>query len=299
MREVFGTLVRVSRADLDVTLVGERGSGKEVLARAMHQQGRRNQGPWVTCHCPTLGYSEVAETELFGAEGLDAPTGLAPRPGAFERANTGTLFFDEVSELPLPLQRRVLWVLERGCVRRAGSTRDIFIDVRVVAATSWDLSSLVAEGKFHRDLYLRLAVALVSIPPLRERLEDLDLLTRRVLARSGWGDLGIDAEARELLFKHTWPGNVRELENVLTCALAFVDGSKLEARHLIRLLDPPEHEHLEQMPLAGHTLAELERAAIRQTLLKTRGVKVQAARALGIAVSTLYEKLKKYGLDDC
>jgi DNA-binding NtrC family response regulator len=179
-----------------------------------------------------------------------------------------------------------------------GGTKDHKTDVRIVAATNRDLGALVAAKQFRQDLYFRLAAAIVRLPALRERLEDIPLLAPRLLQDLGRGDVVLTETTLAALRAHQWPGNVRELRNVLACALAFVDpgSGALEPRHL-RFIDAPTDEVvLDRLPLGGHPLAQLERAAIRQTLHAARGNKVQAARTLGIAPSTLYEKLKKYGL---
>ncbi|HZU85270.1 MAG TPA: sigma 54-interacting transcriptional regulator, partial [Polyangiaceae bacterium] len=213
----------------------------------------------------------------------------------------GTLFLDEIAELPLDLQSRLLRALENRRVRRVGGRVDRRIDVRVVAATNRDLQADVASGKFREDLFFRLAVAVVRVPPLRERLEDMPELVRSLLVDLGREDLRVSDAAFAALRAHPWPGNVRELKNALACAVAFVDVGVciLEPRHL-RLLSPSSStaadSWIDSLPLAGQALESLERVAIRQTLAQVGGNKAHAARSLGIAVSTLYEKLKKYGI---
>jgi len=219
--------------------------------------------------------------------------------GAFERAHGGTLFLDEIAELPLDLQPRLLRALESRRVRRVGGCNDRAVDVRVVAATNRDLRSDVAAGRFREDLYFRLAVAVVRVPPLRQRIEDMPQLVYGLLAGLGRPDLRVSEAALAALRAHPWPGNVRELKNALACAVAFVEptSSVLEDKH-VRLLEAAQGDDdvLEGLPLAGQALERIERVAIRQTLEQTEGNKMSAARVLGIAVSTLYEKLKKYGL---
>jgi DNA-binding NtrC family response regulator len=296
MRCVFGLLSRIASTDLGVTLLGETGSGKDHLARQLHLQSQRAGGPFVVFDCGAVAATRV-ESELFGhaKRAHVDPTGT--ERGAFERASGGTLFLDAVAELPLDVQPRLLRVLENGSIQPVARQEQRGVDVRVIAASSRHLKELVAEGSMRQDLYFRLGATVVSIPPLRARLPDLPLLTAEFLAEFGRPEMVVSEQAHELMTRHSWPGNVRELRNALACALAFVDGGTIELEHLALVMGEPTHDPLEQLPLAGQTLAELERAAIKQTLSRTRGVKAQAARALGIAVSTLYEKLKKYDLD--
>jgi DNA-binding NtrC family response regulator len=215
--------------------------------------------------------------------------------GAFERANGGTLFLDEIGELPLDLQPRLLRSLENRAVRRVGGTQYRPVDVRVIAATNRDLPAAVASGRFRQDLYFRLAGAVVPVPSLRERTEDIPLLVDWLLLDLGYGEIRVADDALRLLASHPWPGNVRELKNTLACALAMLDGSVLEARHL-RFVALGCDNSLERLPLGGIRLNHIEKVAIKQTLEQVRGNKSDAARALGIAVSTLYEKLKRHGL---
>jgi transcriptional regulator with PAS, ATPase and Fis domain len=297
MHDLYAMVARLAPSDVTVTLTGETGTGKDVFAHLIHDTSHRADEPFVVFDCGAVP-PNLVESELFGHE-RGAFTGAhAEHPGAFERAASGTLFLDEIGELPLELQPRLLRVLDNSSVRRVGGTKDRKVDVRIVAATNRDLGALVAARQFRQDLYFRLAAAVVTLPPLRERLDDLPLLAPRLLHDLGRGDVVITETAFTALRGHSWPGNVRELKNVLACALAFVDpgAGALEPRHL-RFIDPPSDEAvLDRLPLGGHALGQLERAAIRQTLIAARGNKVQAARTLGIAPSTLYEKLKKYGL---
>jgi DNA-binding NtrC family response regulator len=179
-------------------------------------------------------------------------------------------------------------------VRRVGGSRQRNIDVRVIAATNRDLATLVAAKQFRQDLYFRLGAGVVHLPPLRERLDDLPILVPRLLEDLGRSDVEVTESTLAALRAHNWPGNVRELKNTLACALAFVDAGVLEPQHLRFLRSTGDGSLLDQLPLGGQTLEELERVAIRQTLAQTSGNKAQAARLLGIAVSTLYEKLKRY-----
>jgi DNA-binding NtrC family response regulator len=276
-----------------LTITGETGTGKDVLAHAVHEAGPRAGNPFVVFDCGAVP-ANLVESELFGHE-KGAFTGAhAEHAGAFERAKGGTLFLDEIGELPLDLQPRLLRALENRSVRRVGGTRDRRLDVRILAATNRDLASQVASKHFRQDLYFRLAAAVVHLPPLRERLEDLPALVGRLLQDLGRGEVRISAETLEALRAHRWPGNVRELKNVLACALTFVDGVGPLKTHHIRITPSPPSGQLERLSLGGLSLASVEQETIEQTLTLTRGNKVQAARMLGISASTLYEKLRRY-----
>ncbi len=298
MHGVFDALERFSATAVTVTLIGETGVGKDVLARAVHQSSERSGGPLVVFDCGSVA-SNLAESELLGHERGAFTGAVNAHPGAFERAQGGTLFLDEVAELPLDLQPRLLRALENRKVRRVGGRVERRIDVRVVAATNRDLRAEVAAGRFREDLFFRLAVALISVPPLRKRLDDLPELVERLLADLGRPDMAISHAALEMLRGHAWPGNIRELKNTLACAVAFAEPetTMLERRHL-RLWSGNREDTswLDSLALGGHPLERIERAAIQQTLAQARGNKASAARVLGIALSTLYEKLKKHGL---
>jgi len=294
MHQVFDLVERLARTDVTVTLIGETGTGKDVIAHAIHERSTQPEGPFVVFDCGAVA-PNLMESELLGHERGAFTGALNMHEGAFERANGGTLFLDEIGELPLDLQPRLLRALENRRVRRVGGKQDRPIDVRVVAATNRDLRTEVTAGRFRQDLYFRLAAAVVPVPALRERIEDLEHLVPRLLSDLGRGDLVVSDAALDVLRAHPWPGNVRELKNTLACALAFVDQGALEPEHL--QLTPPQVDEslLERLPLGGQRLEEIERVAIMQTLTQTGGNKAQAAQMLGIAISTLYEKLKRYG----
>ena len=294
MNEVFAILRRLAPSPVTMTLCGETGTGKDVFAHAVHEVSPRARGPFVVFDCGAVP-PNLVESELFGHE-RGAFTGAhAEHAGAFERAQGGTLFLDEIGELPLDLQPRLLRALENRVVRRVGRSRERPIDVRIIAATNRDVPALVTSRTFRQDLYFRLAAAVVHLPPLRDRLEDLPFLVERLLVDLERPEIRLVPKSLDALLAHTWPGNVRELKNVIACALAFVDGNLLEPRHLRLNPDEGRPASLERLPLGGHSLAQIEQVTILQTLALTRGNKVQAARQLGISPSTLYEKLKRYG----
>jgi DNA-binding NtrC family response regulator len=296
MHEVFDVLERVAATDVTVTLIGETGTGKDVLAHAVHEQSARAEGPFVVFDCGSIA-PNLVESELFGHERGSFTGAVGVRAGVFERAHGGTLFLDELGELPLDLQPRLLRLLENRRVRRVGGSQELECDVRVIAATNRDLDAEVAAGRFRQDLYFRLAAAVVHVPVLRERLADLPLLVPRLLADLGRPELKARRPTLDALARQDWPGNVRQLKNKLACAIAFVEQghSQLEPRHL-RLARTKSDGPREPFPWGAQTLRQVEKAAIREALLQTEGNKVDAARSLGIALSTLYEKLKKHDL---
>jgi transcriptional regulator with PAS, ATPase and Fis domain len=236
MQEAFATLRRFAQTDVSVMLLGETGVGKEVLARTLHRQSLRAGRPFVVFDCGAVAPSLV-ESELLGHERGAFTGALTSHAGVFERAHGGTLFLDEIGELPLDLQPRLLRALESREVRRVGGRQERRVDVRVVAATHRDLRAAVSSGTFRQDLFFRLAVGVVTVPPLRDRFEDLYDLVRDLIATLGRPDLHASEQALAVLRGHTWPGNVRELKNVITYAIALLDPDVrvLEPRHL-RLL---------------------------------------------------------------
>ena len=295
MQQVLAALSRLAQTELTITIVGETGTGKDVIAQAIHEHSPRRGGPFVVFDCGAVA-ANLAESELFGHERGAFTGAMVTYAGAFERANGGTLFLDEIGELPMDLQPRLLRALENRGVRRVGGNEYRPVDVRVIAATNRDLPAFVKARAFREDLFFRLAAAVVPIPALRNRLEDLPLLIPLLLADLGMANVRIADETLALLSAHTWPGNVRELKNTLASALAFAEGGTLKPEHLRFMPDVSEPQPLEQLMLGGKSLESLERVAIEQTLAQCAGNKSQAAQSLGISTSTLYEKLKKFGL---
>jgi two-component system response regulator FlrC len=296
MQFVQAQLTKVARTDATVLLVGESGTGKEVAARAVHQQSPRASGPFVAVNCAVLS-ENLIESEMFGHE-KGAFTGAnATRRGRFELADGGTLFLDEVGELHPSLQAKLLRVLEERCFERIGGSRTIEVDLRIVAATNRDLAAEIEAGRFRADLYHRLSVFPVHLPPLRERRADIVPLAEhlvqrmaRLVKRPG---LTLHPSAHGPLTRHDWPGNVRELSNVLERAAIMADGNVLGEEELGLALAPkPDGGN---PPLEG-TLKEIEKEAIRHALAATGGHRKKTAEKLGLGLRTLYEKLKEYGL---
>lgn len=297
MRQVLSILSRLAPTNMTITFVGETGTGKDVLAHAVHRASPRASKPFVVQNCSGIEPGE-AECELMGHDQGPNRCAASHYAGALERADGGTLFIDEVGDLTPELQLRLLRVLESRKLRRLGGEQERTVDVRLIAATHRELEAEVAAGRFRRDLYYRLAAAVVRVPCLRERQADIVLLIRSLFADLQRPDVTADDRAIDWILRRPWYGNVRELKNVLRCALLFVGDDKvLTTRHLEAVPQQTDGSYLERLPLAGIPLERIERVAIHQTLAYSGGNKMQAARTLGIAVSTLYEKLKRYSVD--
>ncbi len=295
MRDIFGILGKVAATDLTVTIQGETGTGKDLVARAIHNASPRKDGPFIVFDAGAVA-SNLIESELFGHEKGSFTGATEQRQGAFERADGGTLFIDEIGELALELQPKLLRALEQREIQRVGGSKRIPVDVRVICATNRSLVEEVKNSRFRGDLYFRISVVVLSLPPLRDRREDIELLVDAFL-KQGDRMLSAAPDAVSVLQNYDWPGNIRELRNVIETARAMCSEEVLHAKDLIFA-----HEHdisvqkSAGMSLAGKTLESIERAAIAQTLAHYGGNRSAAARALGIAPSTLYLKLKKYGI---
>lgn len=298
MQDVFKTIRRVSGADAAVLIIGESGTGKELVARAIHQESRRREGPFIPINCGAIPET-LLESELFGHEKGAFTGAYARRKGRIEAAHGGTLFLDEIGELPLLLQVKLLRFLQDQCVQRVGGHDNLIVDTRVVAATNVDLEKAIADGRFREDLYYRLNVVMIALPPLRERGEDVHLLANELLQRyvvkHGKKIRGFSRQAAMALAAHTWPGNVRELENRINRAVIMTEGLKLT----------PEDLQLEESSslAAGsgpRTLKEaravVEKDIIQQTLAKHHGNISRSAIELGVSRPTLHELIAKYGL---
>jgi transcriptional regulator with PAS, ATPase and Fis domain len=304
LREALARAAKVAPTDTTVLVTGESGTGKEVVAGAIHQAGPRAEGPFVAVNCAAIP-DTLLESELFGHE-RGAFTGAdRQRPGRFERAAGGTLFLDEVAELSLPVQAKLLRVLQEREFERVGGTTTLRADVRVIAATNRDLAPRVAAGQFREDLFYRLDVFAVHLPPLRERGDDVLLLAdhfvRTLGARMGKGEPGLSRDAREALLHHPWPGNIRELANAVERALIVQDaaGGLISAADLglsaPRVVTEPAARPVDA-PL-GRSIADWERQMVVDALAKAKGNKSQAARLLGLTRSQLYTRMERYGLE--
>jgi transcriptional regulator with PAS, ATPase and Fis domain len=293
MRRAFDLACRVARVDSTVLLTGESGSGKEVLARVIHERSPRAGGPFVAINGAALPES-LLESELFGHARGAFSGASSDRAGLFEAANGGTLFLDEIGEVPLGLQAKLLRALQEREVRRVGENRSRKVDVRVVAATNRELGRDVESGHFRRDLYYRLRVIEIPIPPLRERPDDVFPLARALLLdaarRTGSKVSGFSSEAARLLVRHRWPGNVRELANAVERAAVLAAGPRVDVEDLPDEIARPARSG----GAAGDTLAEVEKAHVLALLGEENGHREKAARRLGIGVATLYRKLKEW-----
>jgi len=303
MRRVLDQLRKIAAADTTVLVLGESGTGKELVARALHAQGPRRDGPFVSVSCAAIPEG-LLESELFGHE-KGAFTGAIRRKlGRFELAHGGTLFLDEVGEIPPAIQVKLLRVLQERSFERVGGEETIDVDVRVVSATNRDLEAMAAAGRFREDLYYRLAVLPVTLPPLRDRPGDVEELARyfvgKLSSRVGRRVTGIAPEALALLKAHRWPGNVRELENVVEQALVFAEGELIRPEDLPDGLRGPRPAPAVALPTGDRSLTdvleELEKQLILAAWEKAKGVKAETARLLGIKASALYYKLEKYGV---
>ena len=291
MRPVIDALGKVAKTTATVLLTGESGTGKEVAARAIHAASPRASRPFMAINCAVLS-EQLFESELFGHEKGSFTGAHATRKGRLELADGGTFFLDEIGELKPALQAKLLRVLEERTLERVGSSRPIPIDVRLIAATHRDVRTMVAEGSFRDDLYHRLAVFPIRLPPLRERREDIVPMAESMLAQlAPERGARLDDGARARIASAPWPGNARELRNALERAVILADGPVVRAEHL--WLD--QGEDLSPANASG-TLEDLEKAAIERALSASKGNRKDAAAALGIGLRTLYEKLKRYSI---
>lgn len=305
MRDVLRKLAKVAQLDTTVLLLGESGTGKELVAQSLHRHSRRASKPFVAINCGAIAPTLV-ESELFGHERGAFTDARETRPGRFEQADSGTILLDEVGELPLQAQATLLRVLQEREVSRIGGRRPIPIDVRVVAATNRNLEQAVVSGAFRSDLYYRLNVFEVTLPPLRQRRDDLPLLIEhfidRLNGRLGLRIQGVSPTALERLLAYDWPGNVRELENVLQRAMILADGPMIEPSNLPAARTPARDvsttENYADLPgrfeeVVAKATERVERTLIENTLALCHGNRTKTAAALGMSRRTLFTKLKK------
>ena len=322
MQRILRLVSKVATTDSTVLLLGESGTGKELVARSLHVQSRRSHGPFVPVHIGSIPETLV-ESELFGYRRGAFTGATGERAGLIEDADGGTLFLDEVGEMPASAQVKLLRTLESNEIRRLGDNATRLVDLRLIAATHRDLRALVDSGRFREDLYYRLNVVQIEIPPLRERREDIGLLAsyflERAAERHGRAGLHFSPEAMAVLERHDYPGNVRELENAIEHAVTMAEGDEIRPGDLpVAVRTPrmlPRHEGEETAaargagPVAAYTtesaggdprdrwsLAEIEKEHIRRVLALHRGNATSAARQLGISRTTLWRKLREYGL---
>ncbi|MHC1742180.1 MAG: sigma 54-interacting transcriptional regulator [Syntrophobacteraceae bacterium] len=290
---------KVAPSKATVLLLGESGTGKTLVARIIHELSPRARAPFVKLNCAALP-ENLLESELFGHEKGAYTGATAAKPGRFEEADGGTIFLDEIGELPLPLQAKLLRFLQEWEFERLGSTRTLKVDVRVVAATNRDLSKAVLEGTFREDLYYRLNVFPIQVPPLRERVEDVLLLAEYFLERAAkeYGrTLSFDENSRRILREYSWPGNVRELENLTERLAILVDAPLVRSEELSCLLVPGAKRQ-EPPPQTGFRMRDIEQSEILGALERNRWVRSWAARELGFTLRQFNYRLRKYGLEE-
>jgi DNA-binding NtrC family response regulator len=301
MEQVGRMISKAAKSDATVLISGETGTGKDLVARSIHLASRRKDGPFLALNIPSLPETLV-ESELFGAEKGSYTGATERRIGKFEAASGGTLFLDEVGDLPLPLQVKLLRVLQDGEFYRLGSTKPLRADARIIAATNRNLEKQLAEEKFRPDLYYRLNVIAITVPPLRRRKDDIpplvDFFIKKYTAREGKKIEGVTREAMALLLRYGFPGNVRELENIIERAIVLGEGEFLTLADLPVFLKEKAEDEVSggDMPLTD-MVRRLETREIKKALLETNGIKRQAARALGITERMLSYKVKSYGIE--
>jgi two-component system NtrC family response regulator len=294
MRDVYGAVRKVAPSDAPVLVVGESGTGKELVALAIHRLSPRGKGPFVPINCGAIP-ENLLESELFGHEKGSFTGAHAQQRGRIESAQGGTLFLDEIAELPPSLQVKLLRFLQERRIIRVGGREEIDVDTRVVAATNVDLDRAMNEGRFRRDLYYRLGVVVVTVPPLRDRGDDVALIANALLERSAAAEgkrLSFTAQALRALQTHRWPGNVRELENRVKRAVVMAEGLRVTPEDL-ELSSPLARGERRGLREAR---AALEREAIQKALVGNRWNITQAAAELGISRPTLYERIEKLGI---
>ncbi|HNY22527.1 MAG TPA: sigma-54 dependent transcriptional regulator [Treponemataceae bacterium] len=300
MMKVFEVLKRVAPTKASVLITGESGVGKELIANALHNLSPRKDGPFIKVHCAALAET-LLESELFGHEKGSFTGAVARKRGRFELAQTGTIFLDEIGEIDQSVQIKLLRVLQEKKFERVGGEETIEVDVRVITATNRDLEKEIAAGRFREDLFYRLNVVSINVPPLRERKDDIPLMItsfiREFAEENGKRIDGIDPKARSALYAYDWPGNVRQLRNCMESAVVMTSGTVITLDDL-----PPTIRSGDEVPSihipVGVTMAEAEKQVIVQTLSANNGNKTKTAEALGIGRKTLHRKLDEYGIEN-
>ena len=295
MQYVINLISAVASKNTNILITGETGTGKEMVAKAIHYNSPRASKPFIKVNCGAFNEG-VLESEIFGHEKGAFTGAITKRVGRFEIANEGTIFLDEIGDVSLSTQIKLLRVLQEKEFERVGGNETIKADIRVIAATNQNLNDLIEEKKFRKDLYYRLNIVHIEVPPLRVRKDDIPLLVSSFISKlneeKGYKIRGINKNAMQMLLNYTWPGNVRELENAVEAAMALTPHDAIEAKSLpsFLLLSQPQHADFYQIP-QHFTLQEAEKEIIRFTLEKTKGNKSKAARLLGIGLRTLQRKV--------
>ena len=300
MQQVFELITNAAQSDAPVIIYGESGTGKELVARAIHEASQRSKAPYIKVNCAALNES-LLESELFGHV-KGAYTGAhRDREGRFELAHKGDIFLDEIGDLPLSTQVKLLRVLEEKVVERVGDHRPIAIDTRIISATNRDLPKLITNGRFREDFYYRINVIPIHVPPLRERIDDIPLLSRsffnRILLKSSKQIQGISKPALEALMRYTWPGNVRELKSAFEFAFVSCQGEAIVPENLPRHITEGVPETPDQrLPAAAANLDDLKKARLLLALEASGGNQSEAARQLGMSRTSVWNQMKRYGI---
>ncbi|MDI6797054.1 MAG: sigma 54-interacting transcriptional regulator [Desulfatibacillaceae bacterium] len=301
MRQVFDLIENAARSDAPVIIYGESGTGKELVSRAIHDLGERKEKPFVKVNCASLTES-LLESELFGHVRGAYTGAYKDRLGRFEMADTGSIFLDEIGELPLSTQVKLLRVLEDKVVERVGASQPISTDVRIVSATNRDLAQLVESGSFRKDFYFRINVIPIVLPPLRSRVEDIPLLAeaffRKMRLKSGKNIEGISRETMDMLINHDWPGNVRELKSAFEYAFVTCSGPMVEPHHMPAAISAPQKPASAQ-PKRKHSmdLKEIEKQELLEALEQANGNQSKAAELLGVSRVTVWNRMKRHKID--
>ncbi|MDO4546279.1 MAG: sigma 54-interacting transcriptional regulator [Bacillota bacterium] len=300
IKELKEILRKSAKGNSNVLITGESGTGKEFFAHAFHLESGRKDGPFISVNCAAIP-GELLESEFFGyEEGAFTGAVKGGKTGVFQAANGGTLFLDEIGDLPINMQAKILRVLQERAIQKVGSYQKEPIDIRIVAATNKDLKSMRSAGLFREDLYFRLNVIHIKIPPLRERREDIPVLSLHLIKK--YEDVedieitGISANAMEAFMRYDWPGNVRELEHVIERAANFLEEDKVIDLHHLPKRITGRSQHLHNMSLKEY-MEQTEKKILVETLLANNGNKSAVAKELKISRTSLYEKLHKYGLE--
>jgi PAS domain S-box-containing protein len=298
MQQLFDLIRNASQSDAPVIVYGESGTGKEMVSRAIHDEGMRRHGPFIKVNCASLNES-LLESELFGHVKGAFTGAFREREGRFEAAHTGDIFLDEIGDLPLSTQIKLLRVLEEKVIERVGDNRPVPVDVRIITATNRDLQGLVRRGAFREDLFYRINVIPVRVPPLRRRLEDIPLLAesffRRIRLKSGKPIEGLSNAAIELLSSYAWPGNVRELRSAFEYAFVSCPGATIEPHHFPHSVTDPGARVCSEVP--PEKIEDIKRQRLMAALRQSRGNQSETAKLLGISRTSVWSQMKRFAID--
>ena len=301
MRSILSLIMKVAPTDSTILILGESGTGKELVATSIYEQSLRKEKPFIKLNCAAIP-EELLESELFGHEKGAFTGAVTSKRGKFDMANGGTIFLDEIGDMPFSLQAKILRVIQEREFYRVGGTRTIKVDVRFIASTNQNLEQMVKEGSFREDLFYRLNVVSLHLPPLRERKEDVPLIVDNFLKKSP-KQVAISSTALQMLMTNSWPGNIRELQNTIERAVVICEGDFIEPEHLPTSITGAFINNGEELPSLpanaplDHRLNEIEKGMIIEALRKTGGVQIRATELLGINQRSLWHRIKKHNID--